>query len=103
MSGKVSFINTRARIQRLSDAKLFNGWVQQISPSSATINLKPGQDMHPGDNIHCELQGKNLTGVFTGTLLMQKGDVFHFEFDKPFKMRPSVEDVRFKIRGLSGK
>ncbi len=62
-SRKDEFVGTRVRLQRLSDAKMFSGWIESFVGESLRINLSTDKPIAAGEAFH--LQGVGPTGSMT--------------------------------------
>ena len=100
-SAKVTFVNNRVRMQRLSDAKLFSGWVSSISKRHAIVQVSTILEVSAGDRFRFEVVGKGATALFEGRLEMASGTILVFGVTTSIRAFPSKEDARARTRCLS--
>lgn len=62
-SRKDEFVGTRVRLQRVSDAKMFSGWIEAFVGESLRVNLTTDKPVTAGEDFH--LQGVGPTGSMT--------------------------------------
>ncbi len=62
------FINVKANIQRLSDSKLFSGWVEDFQFPYISIRCQTDTKFTLLEEFHFELQGEVSTCTFYGML-----------------------------------
>lgn len=58
--GNAALSNTRARVQRLSDAKLFSGWARQVNRVVFSLQIVSPQQLRVGDKLHVSLFGDRV-------------------------------------------
>lgn len=58
--GNAALSNTRARIQRLSDAKLFSGWARQVNRVVFSLQVVSRHRLRVGDELHVSLFGDGI-------------------------------------------
>lgn len=69
--GRISaqdFIGTRARFQRLRDAKLFSGWIEDYYGNLVTISTNTNHAVEIGDEFRFEGYGNRVSIVFNAQL-----------------------------------
>jgi hypothetical protein len=104
MTNAQLFIQTRARLQRLSDMKFFTGWVESISPEQVRIRLKsPKASVSRGDNFSVEVAGKEKTAAFVGMVSDVAGSVVVLALPQGMTLLPKKESARFFIFGTLGR
>lgn len=100
MSSRIqSFVNTRARFQRLEDAKLFSGWITGLTAKSAVVTVTQPSDLRPGQHFLFHVFGPELTAVFEARFEVQSGNLLAFGLQSPIKTRAGSEDMRLRIHG----
>lgn len=100
MSSRIqSFINTRARFQRLEDAKLFSGWVTGLSAKSAVVTVSGQSEIRPGQTFLFHVFGPELTAVFEARFEVRSGNLLAFGLMGPIRTRAGSEDMRLRIHG----
>lgn len=62
------FVGTRARFQRLSDAKIFNGWIERIFGNKIELSTRTDSTVAAGDQFRVEAFGHFISMVFTAEL-----------------------------------
>lgn len=100
MSSRIqSFVNTRARFQRLEDAKLFSGWITGLSPKSAVVTVSGSSELRPGQHFLFHVFGPELTAVFEARFEVRSGNLLAFGLESPIRTRAGSEDMRLRIHG----
>ncbi len=98
------FVQTRARLQRLSDMKFFSGWVESMQNTSVQIRLKPSKAViEPGDQFSVEVAGKEKTAIFVGKVSEITGAIIHLELPKGVEYTPKKENARVSMYGYRGR
>ena len=100
-SKKVSFVNTRARFQRISDAKLFNGWVNTLSTRSTIVSVSEPIKAQPGQVFRFEVYGKGAIAVFEARMEIASGTLIAFAICSQIRAMPSKEDMRQRTTNLT--
>jgi hypothetical protein len=62
------FVGTRARFQRLSDAKLFAGWIEDFFGNNVVISTNTNHSVQIGDEFRFEGFGNHIAVVFVARL-----------------------------------
>lgn len=62
------FVGTRARFQRLRDAKLFTGWIEDFKDNIVTISTNTNHAVQIGDEFRFEGFGPQVAVVFNAKL-----------------------------------
>ena len=96
------FINTRARLQRLSDAKFFAGWVKEFNTGSIILGLSTAAELNPGDEFMFEVHGQNAVAIFPAHLSIVSGDEYLFAIPKPLRIVGPTEEARVYVQDVSG-
>lgn len=68
------FIGTRCRLQRLRDAKVFNGWIEDFLGSSVDVTTSTEANLETGDEFRFEGFGHHISVVFNGRLTEHRDD-----------------------------
>jgi hypothetical protein len=97
-----SFINTRARFQRLQDAKFFAGWVRDFNASAIIVNLSTESLLEPGEHFMFEVHGHDAVAIFPGVLSMVNADEYLFEIPQPLRLTSPNEEARVYVEDVSG-
>jgi hypothetical protein len=96
-----SMANTRCRIRRVSDSKLFGGWV--AAASDTAICLRIGSGLSVGDECTFEVHGLDRTAIFEAELIVQKGHDAYFKIASTIRYRQASEGVRFAVSKCPGR
>lgn len=97
-----AFINTRARFQRLADAKFFAGWVKDFSTTSIHLTLSYDAELAPGEQFMFEVHGHSIAAVFPAELAVVSGDDLVFTIPQPLRLVSANEEARVFVREVSG-
>jgi hypothetical protein len=112
-----ALLHARTTFQRLSDAKLFTGWVRELTAETLVVDTFTVDQPQRGDTFAFEIHGKGVTADTVATLdLAKAGDPGPFSPIKPrngcmislecnhggsFAVRPSRSEARFWAYGIS--
>jgi hypothetical protein len=96
------FINTRARFQRMTDAKFFAGWVKDFSMSSIHVSLAYDANLEPGQQFMFEVHGHSVAAVFPAELSVVSGDDLVFSIPQPLRLVTPNEEARVYVRDVTG-
>lgn len=98
------FIQTRARLQRLSDMKFFSGWIQEISHVETVVRFKkPAAPIERGDEFSVEVAGKEQTAVLIASVKDIQGDIARLDVKRGPALLPKKEAARVSMFGYPGK
>lgn len=97
-----SFINVRVRLQRLSDAKFFAGWVRTLSDNDIVIDFSSGQEFENGSKFFVTINGVHTSAVVQATLENQSAGFLTLKYDNTLRYLSTTEAVRRLVTGLSG-
>lgn len=101
---KASLLNNRARLQRMRDAKFFNGWVKEFDPQNDQISIQvvgSQATFEPGEAFMLEIHGTDRTVVAKAKVsLASEGIVTFLTLGEPMSMPPR-ERARIKVDGVS--
>lgn len=97
-----TFIGTRARLQRLSDAQFFSGWVRDFGADELLLQAAGDYDVSSGDKFLAQLSGKGVNALINVQLGTSLGRELRFRVTSPVKVVPSNENVRFVLEGVVG-
>lgn len=101
--GKVTFSNSRARFQRLQDAKLFNGWVNALNSKGVIVSVAEGIGLSPGEQFRFEVFGTRAVAVFEAQLEILSGSLAAFVLSSSVRTMSSTEEMRVRTRDVSAK
>ncbi|MEZ5162872.1 MAG: PilZ domain-containing protein [Fimbriimonadaceae bacterium] len=120
------FVGTRARFQRMRDAKIFNGWIENFFGNKLEVATSSQVPVEVGDEFRfegfghhitmvfqCELDSINAIDVLTGGLetviegsnakvLESYGSTFVLKVTGQIRFASSNEAVRIKVSNLPG-
>ncbi len=97
-----SFSGTRARLQRLSDAKFFAGWVRKLTEKELLVELAPDSECYVGDTFNVQAQGKDRTAVVTGMIVAMEDRQAAFEVMGRIQLINQTEMARFLVSDVTG-
>lgn len=97
-----TFLNTRSRFQRISDARFFAGWVRELNASSIILTIAEPGDMQPGDEFMFQLNGRDSGALFPATLAMSSGEDYLFNIPEPLRLTTPCEEARVYVQDVSG-
>jgi hypothetical protein len=101
-SEKTGFANTRARMQRLKDARFFSGWVKSFDEGEVRIRLSSPGDSDPGDRFLIELYGEETVAMFQAGITMSFDNQAYLTILGPVQYRRTTENARLAISGVFG-
>lgn len=96
------FINTRARFQRISDAKFFAGWVRDFNASSIIVALSTDAGLHPGDKFIFEVHGQRAGATFPAELMVISGEEYLFSIPQQLRLTTPREEARVFVKDIAG-
>jgi hypothetical protein len=98
------YLQTRARLQRLSDMKFFSGWVESMENTEVRIRLKPSKAVvGRGDQFSVEVAGKTQTAVFIGEVSEVNSSVVVLDLPRGVAFLPKKENARVSMFGYRGR
>jgi hypothetical protein len=97
-----SFINVRVRLQRLSDAKFFAGWVRTLSDTDIVIDFANQDEFEIGSKFFVTINGVHSSAVVQATLECQSSGFLTLKYDGVLRYLNTTEAVRRLVTGLSG-
>jgi hypothetical protein len=99
---RYTFVNNRARLQRLTDAKLCSGWVKELTTTH--LFLRPSTPTHcmPGDLYYVEIHGGGRNATFRAQFNLHVGDDLVFDIVTAIQFGSSSENVRQAVNGMAG-
>lgn len=101
---EVDFLNRRTRLQRLSDARFFSGWLTKIQSGEITVHLVGQAPLHRDDVCMFEVYGRKATAHFRGRVHTRSGKLGVFGVEPPIRyFAAQQEDTRLNLAGISGK
>lgn len=97
-----SFVNVRVRMQRLSDAKFYSGWLRSMSESEVVIDFTGGDVFEPGTKFFLSINGVNSAAVVQTQLTSQSPGFLNLRYDGQVKYLNPSEQARRLVTGLTG-
>ncbi|MCW5936856.1 MAG: PilZ domain-containing protein [Fimbriimonadaceae bacterium] len=91
----------RARLQRLSDAKFFGGWVLRIADKAIVVKAPDAPGFQTGETFHFQVFGQDASLVFQARFASAIGDQAVFELSQNPRQIPSNEQARRTVRGIT--
>ena len=95
------FINTRARLQRLNDAKFFAGWVKEFSRTDLVVRCAEPVTVAPTDVFMVQVHGHTSTALFKAVLSHQFEVELFLTIPEPVRFLTAHEAVRVSVDGLT--
>ncbi|HEY3780878.1 MAG TPA: PilZ domain-containing protein [Fimbriimonadaceae bacterium] len=99
---KKHFFNTRARIQRIRDAKLFSGWVRSFSGTTVVVTLNRDENVRPGESFVFQVQGPGSVAMFTAVLELAFGTELTLKLVSEVRFTKSEGSMRLLVEGMTG-
>lgn len=99
---KRGFTNTRTRFQRLSDAKLFSGWVRSFNRSGLVVSIAKEAVVGVGEVFMFQVFGHESLAMFKATLALTMDEELTFAVMGPMQLLKSSEEMRILVEGLTG-
>ncbi len=96
------FARTRARLQRLSDAKIFSGWVSTINDHEAVLRINGENNLRVEDQLFVQAFGDGVTAQFTGLVERAHCQTVTLSYASAIKAIPTKEEVRLKTSLILG-
>lgn len=104
MDSHETFQSNRCRIHRLSDAKIFNGWIDHLDSYRCHVKLVGRQaPIAKADKFHIEIFGSGRKASFTGVVATALSSLIQFDICSGFKFDKANENVRVCIANVYGK
>lgn len=94
-------INTRVRLQRLSDAKFFSGWVKEFTRTDLVVRMGSLAPMAGGDVFMVQVHGPTFTALFKAVLRSAAEKDLCFTIPEPVRFLKASEQVRVSVVGVS--
>lgn len=97
----IDFSNTRVRLQRVRDAKFFNGWVTTSSSKELRITTPNANDLRYGDVIVAELNGREGAARISGVVSSSTSEVVVVSIGTA-ATGSAPEEARIRVTGITG-
>ncbi len=95
------FLHTRVRLQRLSDAKFFAGWVKDFSRADLVVRTAEPLPVTPNDVFMVQVHGHTSTALFRAVLQHRFEHDLHLAIPEPVRFLTANEPVRISVQGLT--
>lgn len=100
-SAKLSdYKNARARFQRLSDSKIFTGWVLEISSLGIKIQTEAPINVEQQELFHFDIPGVKNCILFHATLEKTTPSYLSFQILDKLNIASSDESIRLKVKNI---
>ncbi|MHB8637171.1 MAG: PilZ domain-containing protein [Fimbriimonadaceae bacterium] len=100
LQGANLFIQTRARLQRVSDGHAFGGWVEAIDQTHVRVRLKSCEStLDLRDEVNVELAGAAHAASFRATVMYCDGSCLELALTGPVDLTPRKESAHVKMSG----
>lgn len=97
-----SFVNVRVRLQRLSDAKFFAGWVRTLSDSEIVVDFAGPDWFEIGSKFFVTINGIQTAAAVQATLESQSPGFMTLKYDGALRYLNPTEAARRQVTGLTG-
>lgn len=87
-------------MQRLSDAKLFNAWLQGVFGLELYLECDEPTDVQPGQELYVQVAGNNLSAHFNSSVTLVSGSQIRMKAIPPIRYLPATEDARVRAEGI---
>jgi hypothetical protein len=94
--------NTRARFQRLKDAKLFTGWIRSFRKNNFVVVTPKEYEGAISDEFIFQVSGPGNVAVFRAILDYCHGNELVLRLVSEIRFTSAAEDMRLLIEGTSG-
>lgn len=92
----LQYVGSRARCQRIEDAKLFRGWVKTVSETELELTFEGGCELVVGERVAAELQGHQQNCFLIGEVTNTSGTKVEFKLTSGLRLTAPTESVRFQ-------
>lgn len=96
------FTNTRARFQRVSDARFFSGWVAGSLGNQLSVRLAPGAELALGDRVFVSLACAQFGATFHAEVTGATASETLLTIEGKPKYGAATEDVRYSTASMTG-
>jgi hypothetical protein len=100
--GSRKLLHARTRIQRVSDAKLFNAWVTLFDEDRVGVAMSRIPEMEPGQRARIEVYDVGAVYSFEAVFCGTQATHAVFQIRSRFTERPNEEDPRLLVYHISG-
>ncbi|MBI5708402.1 MAG: PilZ domain-containing protein [Armatimonadetes bacterium] len=95
-----AYVRGRARMQRLSDAKLFNAWLQGVLGLELYLESDEPTDVVPGQELYVQVAGPSLSAHFNSCVTLVSGSQIRMRVVPPIRYLAATEDARVRADGI---
>jgi hypothetical protein len=95
-----SYRRTRAWVQRISDSRIFSGWIAELSKTAAILDIPAAQDLSPGDECSIQALGTASCAVVKGKVQLVAAHQVSFALEGSARFLKSGEEARMRASGL---
>jgi hypothetical protein len=92
---------TRVRLQRLSDAKFFSGWVIELTAETVLIKINGEPELKVGDRFAAEIHGATHVARGTIELTDPNASATRFQITAAMQYATVTEQARFLVDGVT--
>jgi hypothetical protein len=92
----------RTRLQRLSDAKFFSGWVTDLDDTELRVRLNVSGECEPGDQFLVEIFGNEVNASFKAGLSVSFDNQAYLTILSPIQHRAATESARLSVSDMFG-
>jgi len=92
----------RTRLQRLSDAKFFSGWVTDLDETEVRVRLNVAGECEPGDQFLVEIFGNEVNASFKAGLSVSFDNQAYLTILSPIQHRAATESARLSVSDMFG-
>jgi hypothetical protein len=99
---RYTFVNNRARLQRLTDARIFAGWVKELTTTHLFLRPSVEAECAVGEPFFVEIHGGGRNATFRANFEVRLGDDLIFNIVSAIQFGSSSESVRQTVNGITG-
>ncbi|MBL8086772.1 MAG: PilZ domain-containing protein [Chthonomonas sp.] len=92
----LQYIGTRARCQRIEDARLLRGWVVEFDQQLIVLRFDADRQLAVGERVAFELQGSSNNVFAIGEVESLEDDLVRFKLTSNLRLTSPTESVRFQ-------
>lgn len=96
-----TFKGTRAWLQRISDSKLFAGWMKELNRADAVVDIPSGNELRAGQEFMVQAFGPSACATFRTRLRLMSGTRGSFAIEGEVRFLKSTEEPRMKVSGVT--
>jgi hypothetical protein len=98
-----SLVRTRARFQRLSDAKFFAGWIKEFTSEHVFVHCSDAPTVEKGQRFLFQVHGAQESAMFEAVLQDARTHDLQMEVVGAIRFLPPNEDMRVFVDGISAR